>query len=453
MSRRHASTGADARDVETGGEAYQPPVARESGSSAGRVGEFDRADRGKRRGRTRVRGSMVPEAEFVSYYGRPILKRPTWKNPDVPLYLWVGGMAGSSAGLAALGDVTGRPGLRRWGRVVAAGGAMAGTVALVHDLGRPERFLRMLRVAKPTSPLSVGTWILSPFAAFASAALASEITGIAPRLGRLAGWGAAALGPPLASYTGVLLADTAVPAWHEAHRELPALFAGSAAAAGGGAMLVAAGLGGRLTESGPAARVAATGAVVELGADALLRARLRRLPGGIERAYSEGRPGRWHRAAEILTALGAGGAVASLLTGHRPTGRRLTGRRLTDRPDLNHMDTYGMCAYGMGAAGGHGRRRAGRRALWAPPLTSALALLGRRPRHGADWPRALAVGSGLALAAGSLATRFSVFEAGLASAVDPAHVVAPQRERLERGERASAHGSWLAERTSPVPRS
>ena len=59
---------------------------------------------------------MVPEAEFVSYYGRPILKKPTWKNPDVPLYLWAGGMAGTSAVVAAIGDAGGRPTLRRGGR-------------------------------------------------------------------------------------------------------------------------------------------------------------------------------------------------------------------------------------------------------------------------------------------------------------------------------------------------
>ena len=44
--------------------------------------------------------SMVPEPEFQSYYGRPILKEPTWKTPDVPIYLWIGGIAGGSSLLA-----------------------------------------------------------------------------------------------------------------------------------------------------------------------------------------------------------------------------------------------------------------------------------------------------------------------------------------------------------------
>jgi formate-dependent nitrite reductase membrane component NrfD len=181
-----------------------------------------------------ARQEVVPEAEFESYYGRQILKTPTWKSPDVPLYLFLGGMAGASAVLAEGAAVTGRPGLERVARLAAAGGATAGSVALVHDLGRPERFLNMLRVLKPTSPLSVGSFILAPFSTLAGAAAASHVTGRLPRIGRLSGLGAAALGPPLATYTAALLANTAVPAWHDAHRELPFLFGGSGAAAAGG---------------------------------------------------------------------------------------------------------------------------------------------------------------------------------------------------------------------------
>jgi formate-dependent nitrite reductase membrane component NrfD len=344
-----------------------------------------RGDRRERRGHKRIKGSMVPEAEFVSYYGRPILKKPTWKNPDVPLYLWVGGMAGTSAVVAAIGDVSGRSTLRRGGRLVAAGGAMVGTVALIHDLGRPERFLNMLRVFKPTSALSIGSWILSPFAALASAAAASELTGIAPPLGRLAGWGAAALGPPLASYTGVLLADTAVPAWHEAHGELPVLFAASAAAAGAGAQLVITGLtGAGRHERIPMVRLAVAGAAVELAAGQLVERRLEPLPGGVVDAYRTGKAGRWNRWAHILTAVGGAGALLAALRGRRG--------------------------------------------------------------------RAAAVASGTALVAGSLATRFAVFEAGMASAADPQHVVAPQRARLnENGSPSSARGSWLTTEAPPVP--
>ena len=126
----------------------------------------------------------------------------------------------------------------------------------------PERFLNMLRVFKPTSPLSVGSFILAPFSALSGAAAASQVTGLLPRLGRLAGVGAAVFGPPLVTYTAALFANTAVPAWHEAHRELPFVFAGSgASAAGGMAMLLT-----PVASAAPARRMAIAGAAVELAA-------------------------------------------------------------------------------------------------------------------------------------------------------------------------------------------
>jgi hypothetical protein len=250
---------------------------------------------------------MVPPAEFRSYYGRPILKQPTWKVPDVPAYLYMGGAAGVSASLAALADLTGRPELRRVGRLAAAAGAGVSVGALVHDLGRPERFLNMLRVFKPTSPLSVGSWLLAPFGTLAGMAAAAELTGRAPTLGRAAGAGAGLLGPALATYTAVLLADTAIPAWHEAYRELPFVFAGSALASGGGLGLAA----GR--DAGPARRVAVAGAALELAASTALERRI----GFAARAYTGGRPGRVLRAARLATAAGALGVLAAGLPGRR----------------------------------------------------------------------------------------------------------------------------------------
>jgi formate-dependent nitrite reductase membrane component NrfD len=251
---------------------------------------------------------MVPDAEFRSYYGRQIIKSPTWKVPDVPAYLYLGGAAGVSASLAALADVTGRPALRRIGRFASLLGALVSVGALVHDLGRPARFLHMLRVFKPTSPLSMGTWILSPFGTLSGVAAASELTGVAPGLGRLAGIGAGVLGPAMTTYTAVLLADTAVPAWHEAHRELPFVFAGSAMASGGGMGLLA----GR--DAGPARRVALVGAALELAATAVLERRI----GFAASAYTGGRPGTVLKAARAATVAGALGAAAGgLVRGRR----------------------------------------------------------------------------------------------------------------------------------------
>ena len=250
--------------------------------------------------------SVVPDAAFESYYGRPILKKPTWKEPDEPLYLILGGMAGASAVLAEGAATSDRPALERVARLAAAGGAAAGTVALVHDLGRPERFLNMLRVFKPTSPLSVGSFILAPFSALSGTAAAALMMGRFPRIGRTAGAGAAALGPPLATYTAALLANTAVPAWHEAHRELPFVFAGSGATAAGGLAMVLAPVG----QAGPARRMALAGAALEIAAAESLKKRL----GMVGEPYRAGRPGTLMNASRTTTAVAAG---ATLLLGRR----------------------------------------------------------------------------------------------------------------------------------------
>ena len=261
--------------------------------------------------------TMVPEPEFESYYGRQIIKTPTWKTPDVPLYLFLGGMAGASAVLAEGAALTGNVVLERVTRLVAASGAGVGTVFLVHDLGRPERFLHMLRVIKPTSPLSVGSFILAPFSALSSAAAASCLTGRLPRLGRLAGLGAAAFGPPLATYTGALLANTAVPAWHEAHRELPFLFAGSGASAAGGMALLLT----PVQHSRPARRMAIAGAAIELTASELLKRRL----GMVAEPYERGRPGRLMRLASRMT---LGATLVSTLSGRSRAVSALCGATL-----------------------------------------------------------------------------------------------------------------------------
>ena len=185
----------------------------------------------------------VPRAEFRSYYGRPVLKKPAW-DWKIAAYLFSGGLSAGSAMLAAGADVTGRPGLRRVSRVGALVSIVASMYFLVADLGRPERFHHMLRVAKPSSPMSMGTWILSAYSAGAGLAGAAELMPSPLRrtwLGRLVGWlvrpaglWAAGTAPGAASYTAVLLSQTAVPAWREAHPYLPFVFTGSAAASGGG---------------------------------------------------------------------------------------------------------------------------------------------------------------------------------------------------------------------------
>jgi hypothetical protein len=278
---------------------------RGGGQPGGGLGAGGQGGGGGRRGG----GEVVPDATFVSYYGLPVLNKPTWEPLDIAGYLFLGGLAGSSSVLAAGAELTGRPGLARPLKLGAAGAIGLSLVALVHDLGRPSRFANMLRVLKPTSPMSVGSWILSAYAPAAMAAAAGELgLGIGPltparirAVGRLGTLAAAASGPAVATYTAVLVADTAVPAWHGGHREMPFVFAGSAASAAAGLGLIAA----PAAQSGPARRLGAAAAAVELGASRLMRSRM----GLPAETYARGKAGKLIKAAEALTVAGAVGAV------------------------------------------------------------------------------------------------------------------------------------------------
>ncbi|HWG60507.1 MAG TPA: NrfD/PsrC family molybdoenzyme membrane anchor subunit [Streptosporangiaceae bacterium] len=256
----------------------------------------------RRRGRgERGEQSMVPRAQFSSYYGRPVLKEPVWRSPEVPGYFFLGGLAGASSVLAAFCEVTGNRELSRAAKITAGGAIGLSTAALISDLGRPERFLNMLRVFKPTSPMSVGSWLLTTYGSAAAAAAACTVTGWVPKVGALATAGAALVGPGVATYTAVLLSDTSIPAWHEGYREMPYLFAGSAASAAGGMGMLAV----PTARSGPAARLAVIGAATEIAAKHLLTRRL----GPNAEPYHSGRSGAFMRTAEILAAAGLAGAV------------------------------------------------------------------------------------------------------------------------------------------------
>ncbi|MGN9842894.1 NrfD/PsrC family molybdoenzyme membrane anchor subunit [Nonomuraea sp. H19] len=249
---------------------------------------------GPRRGRL-----VAPERDYDSYYGRPILKKPTWQGADIAGYLFLGGLAGASSTLAAAAELTGRPRLAtvsKAGAVCALGGSL---YALIHDLGRPERFINMLRVFKVTSPMSVGTWIITAYGPQAGCAAAAAVTGRFPRLGRAATVGAGLAGPALATYTAALICDTAVPAWHEGYREMPFLFAGSAAAAAGGLGMLAA----PPAEAGPARRAALLGAVAECAAATRMERRLGPLAEPLKRS-------RLLRAGEALSLAGALAGIA-----------------------------------------------------------------------------------------------------------------------------------------------
>lgn len=169
--------------------------------------------------------STPEEPPATTYYDRPVLKEPVWIWA-VPAYFYAGGVAGAAATLGAAASLSGVDGMEQLEarcRTIAAAGTLAGTALLIHDLGRPERFLNMLRVVRPSSPLNVGSWVLA--GATGTAVVAAAGRG---RLAGAAGKVAGLLGLPLAGYTAVLLSSTAVPVWREAGRSMPALFVASA---------------------------------------------------------------------------------------------------------------------------------------------------------------------------------------------------------------------------------
>ncbi|MCA1845794.1 MAG: polysulfide reductase NrfD, partial [Actinobacteria bacterium] len=168
---------------------------------------------------------------------------------------------------------------------------------LIADLGRPSRFANMLRVVRPTSPMNMGAWLLSVYGPSAVSAAVLDAVGALPRAGAVADVSAGVLGSLLTTYTGVLLSDTAVPAWHEAGRDLPFVFAASAAASAGAAAQILA----CPAEAGPARRLALIALVAE---QAAMRRMERRLDPLIGAPYRQGAAGRYLKAARWLGVAG-----------------------------------------------------------------------------------------------------------------------------------------------------
>jgi hypothetical protein len=254
---------------------------------------------GRRRGGERP---VVPDATFTSYYGKPIINGPVWNSPDIPGYFFTGGLAGASSAMALVADLSGRTGLAKVAKTGSAVGVFLSLLGLVHDLGRPGRFLNMLRVFKVTSPMSVGSWLLTAYGPAATVAAGSAVTGLLPRIGATATAGAALLGPGVSTYTAALVTDTAVPAWHDAYREMPFLFAASSAASAGGLGLLA----GPSSEAGLPRRLGVTGALAEIAIGRFMEKRL----GMVGEPYSEGKGGRYMKTGEKLLAAGAAAAGA-----------------------------------------------------------------------------------------------------------------------------------------------
>jgi Polysulphide reductase, NrfD len=222
-------------------------------------------------------------SESRSYHGQAVIKQPVW-TWEIPLYFYTGGVAGASAGLAYLSGLRGNELLARRAWASAMAGIAVSPALLTADLGRPERFLNMLRMFKVTSPMSVGSWVLTGSGGATALATLHAYTGAFPRLSRAARPAAALLGLPLSTYTAALIANTAIPVWHEARRLLPFLFgSGAGLSAGSWAVMATPVRGAR-----PARRLALAGALIE---GPLMELMVQR-SGPHRQVYREGVPGR-----------------------------------------------------------------------------------------------------------------------------------------------------------------
>jgi formate-dependent nitrite reductase membrane component NrfD len=204
-------------------------------------------------GRRQARGGQLwaepPVSAYAgqTYYGRPAIK-PSHYKWLITCYLFVGGIAGASQIIAAVADLFGGKGDRgvvRGGRYLALLGSLLSPIFLIRDLQTPKRFYNMLRIFRPTSPMSIGSWTLAAFGTLsgltAAAQFLDDLTGASfgRWLARLAGLPAAAAGMIMSCYTGSLLSATSVPFWASVYRLLPPLFGTSAMSTGAAATSLA----------------------------------------------------------------------------------------------------------------------------------------------------------------------------------------------------------------------
>jgi hypothetical protein len=199
-------------------------------SGAGRPPRMDRPPRDERSGG----GVGSSEGKFPageSYYNLGVVKPPTW-TWEIAVYFFVGGISGISSVIGFIGHVLhADPTLVRVALWMGLIGAMICPGLLIADLGRPSRFLNMLRVFKRRSAMSMGSWILSAFGGAAFTAVAANEAvrygihlPLLPQIAWIGEFGGAITGLLLASYTGVLIGATAIPVWHQHRHLLPAHF-------------------------------------------------------------------------------------------------------------------------------------------------------------------------------------------------------------------------------------
>jgi formate-dependent nitrite reductase membrane component NrfD len=241
------------------------------------------------------------EGELPDRVQGPVMKAPVW-TWEVPLYFWFGGIAAGSSFVALACDLAGDDRSAATARKVALAALVPSPPLLVMDLGRPERFYNMLRIFKPRSPMSMGAWALTMFGNLAAAAVGADLLG-RRKAARALGGANAVVGGYLGSYTGVLLASTAVPLWARSRLFLGPIFVSTATATGAAAcrLVLAA------TGVEPEHPTRAALANVETGAmtaELLLSTINERRLGPLARGLETGTAGRLFRAAKWAVRLG-----------------------------------------------------------------------------------------------------------------------------------------------------
>lgn len=231
----------------------------------------------------------------------PLIHAPVW-SWEVPLYFWFGGMASGSAFVATACDLAGDHRSAAIARKVALGAVAPAPVLLIGDLGRPNRFLNMMRIFKPRSPMNTGAWCLVAFSGSSALAVAADLAR-RPKGARALGALTSLFGSYLGSYTGVLLACTAVPVWARSRTILGPAFVATATATGAAATrlaLVASGLPEGHPTRGALGSLETTSMLTELVLSHFGERRL----GVAGEALRRGRPGMLFRTAKLLVAVG-----------------------------------------------------------------------------------------------------------------------------------------------------
>ena len=257
-----------------------------------------RADDGEvARAARAARGSEDPDIDIQG----PMMKPAVW-TWEVPLYFWLGGIAGGSSLVGFACDVAGDEDSAAVARKVALGAAIPCAPLLIMDLGRPERFLNMLRVFKPRSPMSMGAWCLASFSTVAGLAVAADVAG-QRRIARPLGALLAFFGTYLGSYTGALLGATAVPVWARSRHLLGPIFVCTATATGAATnrlVLVAMGV----PVGHPTRNALGTIETVAMAGELALSTLNEKRLGRLAESLAQGRPGALFRFAKWAVRVG-----------------------------------------------------------------------------------------------------------------------------------------------------